>query len=158
MKKIIIIPLLLFSIGFLSCKKETVQPVNIQENTAQFKNPGLFVFAKCDDWKITSFQKERINLTNDYRFMNFRFCPDNTVAAFNDLLSFQGTWYFLLDKGNPNHLVLSFADPSYTGGPYSILAEVEGVWKLVRIQATMISLQTDDGTKRMVFEKPGSTN
>ena len=160
MKKILILPLAFLTFGFFSCTKEVVQPTALDQQEAiiddnlKVPNPGAIIFAKCDDWGITTFNLNRIDMSAEYKSLTLNFCPDNTVAIFNDILAFNGSWYFLLDKGVPWYLTLDFNYPyevGYNERPYFIWSEIAGIWQIKKLQMNLIQLQTNG--KLMVMER-----
>jgi hypothetical protein len=162
MKKIIIIPLVLLSFNIISCKKESVQPVSLteqqtlnQDTKMSFIDPGMFVFQPCDDWAIAFFQKNKIDQTANYRSLKFTFCPDNTVILSNDILAVSGNWYFIMDKGNPDYLVLKFNSSISTSDtrPNAFWSDLDDVWKVVKLQHNLVWLKNDVEAKVLVFER-----
>ena len=119
-------------------------------------NPGLFVFGTCDNWYISLLQIDRSDLTGNYKSVNLIFCPDNTVVVSNDILAVSGNWYVTLDKGNPITLVidLHYLDviPS-VDRPFALWSELEGEWKIFRLQKNTISLQTDKQAKKLILQR-----
>lgn len=170
MKKLLILPLLLLSIGFLSCKKEnTNDPALTSQNNflnsdkPGFINPSLYLFSTCGDWRISLFKKGKYDLSSNFEGVNLNFCPDNTVILSNDIFSVPGHWYFMVNKGYATSLVLDFNFPVVlTEGKRPNLgywSEIEGIWQ-VKIQNNVIGLQiidlnVDNGTpvKNMIIEK-----
>ena len=158
MKKLLIVPLLLFSLGMISCKKETVpeQQLYMQQKDMPIINPGLLLFGTCDNWHVSLIQKGRIDLTSNYKNLNLTFCPDNTFVISNDILAVTGHWYITLDKGNPISLILEFNYPvdfPTDGRPYGLWTELGGEWNIVLFQKNMISLKIDRESKRLILER-----
>lgn len=158
MKKLLILPLLLLSIGILSCKKETVpdQQAFMQQKNMSIINPGLFVFGTCDNWYISLLQIDRSDLTDNYKSVNLIFCPGNTVVVFNDILAVSGNWYVTLDKGNPITLVIDLHYPAMVttvDRHADLWRELAGEWKINKLQKNIISLQADEQVKKMILER-----
>ena len=153
MKKILIVPALAVSCWISSCKKD-VNNITDQQATASAQSgkaamqPGN-VFATCDAWHISSFTQNETNLTDDYKQLNFIFCPGNTFTVSNDILSESGSWYILLDKGNPGYLDINLNDDS----PVSFWNDIEGRWKINSMDENMIRLQSEDGSRIMVLQR-----
>jgi hypothetical protein len=170
MKKLLILPLLLLSIGFLSCQKEnandpalTSQNNILNTDKPGFLNPGVFVFSTCNDWRISLFKKGKYDLSSYFEGVTLNFCPDNSVVISNDIFSVAGNWYFIGNKGKPTSLVLDFNFPVVltegTRPNIGYWAEIEGIW-LVKIQNNVIGLQINDlisdngiPVKNMVIER-----
>ncbi|MEO6490859.1 MAG: hypothetical protein ABIO04_13025 [Ferruginibacter sp.] len=156
MKKILLLPLIIITFTFTSCKKEEAVNPNPQseEQTGLSGKPGIvlpqeYLFPTCNDWKISLFQQQEVNNTYKYNDLTFKFCPENTVTMFNDILAINGNWYFMLDKGNPTAMTIDF---HYTGTstPWS---ELEGTWKVIKLTESTIQLQNDDGSVMLSFKR-----
>jgi hypothetical protein len=158
MKKLLFVPILLLCLGMISCKKEAVpeQQVYMQQKNMPIINPGLLLFGTCDNWYVSLLQTGRTDLTNNYKSVNLTFCPDNTFVVSNDILAVSGNWYITLDKGNPIILILDLNYPVDTypvERPAALWSELNGEWKIVRLQKNMISLQIDEQKKRLILER-----
>ncbi len=162
MKKILFIPFFLLCISIISCNKEVPVSANSNESSPEFILAGKpssqadpNTPAACNVWAISSFIKFEVDETWQYRPLNFEFCPDNTLTVWNDVLSYKGNWYIMLDKGNPWYLTLDFdfnLDET-TGKLAHYWADLEGNWKIIKMIDTIIQLQNDDGTKYLTFVK-----
>ena len=157
MKKILIVPLILLSIGIISCEKATVQEPQayMQEDKAVI-NPEAVLFGTCDGWYISVFQKERFDLTPEYNSFKLVFCPDNTVVVSNDILSVTGNWDLIVDEEIPVKLMLNFNNPVEAGvgtGQFTFLNEIGGKWDIVQYQKNMIRLNNRESFKLMVIAR-----
>ncbi len=153
MKKILIIPALIFAFTFISCKKDS--PASNENDNSKPINKELTAkaagfFSGCLPWRIEQFIQKGANETDRYNGYTFSFCPDNTVTVANDILPFDGQWWILLAGGGPtSYFELDFKLNDQTARA----AELEGMWELTGMDSNKITLDSQDKTVRLVFTR-----
>ena len=152
------IPVLLIAFGIYSCKKD-VNPVDEQSNTsvqsgkASPATQGTTIFSTCENWRVSSFTENGTDLTNNFTSMLFAFCPDNIVTASNDILAVNGSWLLLLGKGgSTSYLELNF-NPLNNDDVSHLTVNLDGMWKITKMEQNEINLQMDESKKTLVFIK-----
>lgn len=152
MKKLLIVPLLLLSISFSSCEKVTVQEQNtIVQGDKTIIDPGAVFFGTCDGWYISSFQKDKLDLTQNYSSLKMVFCPNNTVVVSNDLFAVTGQWNLVVKDEIPLQLVINFNTAASLPGQLTFQEAIAGNWDIVRYERNMLWLNDTRNLKVMVI-------
>ena len=157
MKKLLIFPLIILFFGISSCKKEKVvsKEISSQVSSSEIKNYNINdvnnLFASCNNFEILSFIKDGINQTIDYNGVKFTFCPVDRLIISNDVLSFDGNYYYLWGKGNTDYL--EFNIDFGTTIPSGYWTNLEGRWEIKNLNDKNIWLYEEEEHKSMVLAK-----
>lgn len=151
MKKMLIIPLMMLSIGIVSCKKEVNPVVNSadQQIAAMLDKPGynplVIPFRKCDNWTVTNFSLNGMNYTNDFTGCRLNFCPDNTVVFYNDIYAVHGNWYYRWIDAGGNKMVIYFDMPERLPG--NLWNNLAGEWNVAKVRNNYLRFEINRDLK-----------
>lgn len=157
MKKLLIFPLFVLFFGISSCKKEnvvskeTTPQLSSGEKKSYTATDVNNLFASCNNFVILSFIKDGINQTNDYNGVMFTFCPVNRLIISNDVLSFDGNYYYLWGKGYPDYLDINI--DFRTSIPPGYWTNLGGMWEIKNLNNKNIWLYDAGEHKLMVLAK-----
>jgi len=157
MKKMLIIPLMMLSIGIISCKKEVNPVVNSadQQIAAMLDKPGynplVIPFRKCDNWTVTNFSLDGMNYTNDFSGYRLNFCPDQTVMLYNDFYAVHGNWYYRWIDAGGNKMVIYFDMPERLPG--NLWNNLAGEWNVVKVRNNYLRFEINRDLKVLEIDR-----
>jgi hypothetical protein len=120
-----------------SCKKQTIN--KIDDSIVE------------GEWKVTLFQEDGNNETNDYTAYRFKFNSDGSVTVQPGLLTviYTGTWKTVKDSDHVD-FILNFATPAN-------LEELSDDWEVLSESKTKLELEDvsggDGSIDKLTFEK-----
>jgi hypothetical protein len=143
MKKYFLICLTGLCMILTSCSKDELNdstPVTTQAVNASLTTGG---------WKITLFNRNGNDITDEFRSFRFTFSDNKTVMAINEILTAHGAWDTEVKEGRTS-LKIAFPNPPF-------ITMLNGEWPVVEKTNSKIILENvnaeGEATSVLVFEK-----
>lgn len=147
MKKLFILPLMILTLGIISCKKDVNQWVTNQDDQVialadkPGYNPLAIPFRKCDNWIVSNYNMNGVDYTSDFTGYKLNFCPDNTVIFYNDIYAIHGYWYYRWIDAGGNTMVLYFDVPERLPG--NLWDNIAGNWNVIKVRNNHIVFEAN---------------
>lgn len=134
MKKILLLPVLFFSVVLISCKKEVPETPLVNPDIAVSGKPGISplinVFSQPSSWVVVRFTTNGTDETTAFNGYRLLFQPDNSVECYNDIYAIPGNWYPNGADAGALQMQLFFNAPDRLTNP--VWNNLAGTWNLVK--------------------------